>query len=158
MQSKTPIIALVDDDKVFQLTTLRTIQAAKLTDRILQFENGEEALSFLKEHAAESESLPDYIFLDINMPFVDGWMFLEDYATLKTGLKKDISIYMVSSSIDPRDVNRARGKQGCSGIYHQACEPREAHSTPETGCRVGVVLNRYPLIVGRRASGEHGLL
>ena len=109
MQPKTPIIALVDDDKVFQLTTLRTIQAAKLTDKILQFENGEEALSFLKVHAMETDNLPDFIFLDINMPFVDGWMFLEDFATLKTGLKKDISIYMVSSSIDPRDVNRAKG-------------------------------------------------
>lgn len=109
MQPKTPIIALVDDDKVFQLTTLRTIQAAKLTDKVLQFENGEEALSFLKQHATETDSLPDFIFLDINMPFVDGWMFLEDFATIKMGLKKDISIYMVSSSIDPRDVNRARG-------------------------------------------------
>ena len=109
MQVKTPIIALVDDDKVFQLTTLRTIQAAKLTDKILQFENGEEALSFLKVHAMETDNLPDFIFLDINMPFVDGWMFLEDFATLKTGLKKDISIYMVSSSIDPRDVKRAKG-------------------------------------------------
>ncbi len=136
MQSKTPIIALVDDDKVFQLTTLRTIQAAKLTDRILQFENGEEALSFLKEHAAESENLPDYIFLDINMPFVDGWMFLEDYATLKTGLKKDISIYMVSSSIDPQGREQGKRKQGRSGIYNQACEPGEAHSTPKTGCCV----------------------
>ena len=111
MQAKTPIIALVDDDKVFQLTTSRTIQAAKLTDRILQFENGEEALSFLKEHAMETDSLPDYIFLDINMPFVDGWMFLEDFATLKTDLQKDISIYMVSSSIDPKDVNRAKGNK-----------------------------------------------
>ncbi len=111
MQTKTPIIALVDDDKVFQLTTLRTIQSAKLTDRILQFENGEEALSFLKEHAMETDSLPDYIFLDINMPFVDGWMFLEDFATLKTVLHKDISIYMVSSSIDPKDVNRAKGNK-----------------------------------------------
>ena len=111
MQVKTPIIALVDDDKVFQLTTSRTIQAAKLTDRILQFENGEEALSFLKEHAMETDSLPDYIFLDINMPFVDGWMFLEDFATLKTDLQKNISIYMVSSSIDPKDVNRAKGNK-----------------------------------------------
>ena len=109
MQVKTPIIALVDDDKVFQLTTLRTIQAANLTDKILQFENGEDALAFLKQHAMETENLPDYIFLDINMPYVDGWMFLEDFATLKMGLKKDISIYMVSSSIDPRDVNRAKG-------------------------------------------------
>ena len=111
MQAKTPIIALVDDDKVFQLTTSRTIQAAKLTDRILQFENGEEALSFLKDHAMETDSLPDYIFLDINMPFVDGWMFLEDFATLKTDLQKNISIYMVSSSIDPKDVNRAKGNK-----------------------------------------------
>jgi two-component system, chemotaxis family, chemotaxis protein CheY len=108
MLQKPPIIALVDDDKIFQLTTLRTIQAAKLTDKVLQFENGEEALRFLKEHASESDNLPDFIFLDINMPYVDGWMFLEDYAALKLILKKEISIYMVSSSIDPKDVNRAK--------------------------------------------------
>ena len=105
---KAPIIALVDDDKVFQLTASRTIKAANLTDRILQFENGEEALAFLKSHASDSDSLPDYIFLDINMPFVDGWMFLDDYAELKQLLTKEIRIYMVSSSIDPRDVDRAR--------------------------------------------------
>jgi two-component system chemotaxis response regulator CheY len=108
MENKTPIIALVDDDKVFQLTASRTIKAANLTDRILQFENGEEALSFLKENAANIETLPDYIFLDINMPFVDGWMFLDDYAELKHNLKKEIRIYMVSSSIDPRDIDRAK--------------------------------------------------
>lgn len=107
MESK-PIIALVDDDKIFQLTTSRTIQAAKLTDKILQFENGEDALHFLKTHASETERLPDFIFLDINMPLVDGWMFLEDYASLKYNLKKEICIYMISSSIDPRDVNRAK--------------------------------------------------
>lgn len=108
MTTNAPIIALVDDDKVFQLTSSRTLRAANLTNKILQFENGEEALQFLKEHASESDTLPDYIFLDINMPYVDGWMFLEDYATLKINLKKEISIYMVSSSIDPRDVNRAK--------------------------------------------------
>ena len=42
------------------------------------------------------------------MPYVDGWMFLEDYAGLKTNLSKTISIFMVSSSIDPRDMDRAR--------------------------------------------------
>jgi two-component system, chemotaxis family, chemotaxis protein CheY len=107
MQNKAPIIALVDDDKIFQLTASRTIAATNLTDRILQFENGEDALAFLKLHAADTEILPDYIFLDINMPFVDGWMFLDDYALLKQNLKKEISIFMISSSIDPRDVDRA---------------------------------------------------
>ncbi|WP_221409709.1 response regulator [Pseudochryseolinea flava] len=108
MDNKQPIIALVDDDKVFQLTASRTIKAANLTDKILQFENGEEALQFLKVNAAESENLPDVIFLDINMPFVDGWMFLDDYAELKEKLTKQIRIYMVSSSIDPRDIDRAK--------------------------------------------------
>ena len=108
MENKTPIIALVDDDKVFQITASRTIMAAQLTDKILQFENGEDALIFLKDHAGDSETLPDYIFLDINMPFVDGWMFLEDYSLFKTNLSKKILIYMVSSSIDPRDVDRAK--------------------------------------------------
>jgi two-component system, chemotaxis family, chemotaxis protein CheY len=107
MENKAPIIALVDDDKIFQLTASRTIAATRLTDHILQFENGEDALAFLKRHAADTEILPDYIFLDINMPFVDGWMFLDDYAILKQNLKKEISIFMISSSIDPRDVDRA---------------------------------------------------
>jgi CheY-like chemotaxis protein len=111
METKTPIIALVDDDKVFQLTASRTIKAAQLTDKILQFENGEDALAYLKNHATDSTTLPDYIFLDINMPFVDGWMFLDDYAHFKTNLSKPILIYMVSSSIDPRDLDRARSNE-----------------------------------------------
>jgi two-component system chemotaxis response regulator CheY len=108
MMNSAPIIALIDDDKVFQLTASRTIIAANLTDKILQFENGEDALAFLKKNAADTDSLPDYIFLDINMPFVDGWMFMDDYAELKEKLKKEIHIYMVSSSIDPRDIDRAK--------------------------------------------------
>lgn len=108
MSQREPIVALVDDDKIFQFTASRTIRALNLTDKILQFENGEEALKFLVENASSSESLPDYIFLDINMPFVDGWMFLEDYSGLKKDLAKEISIYMVSSSIDPGDIRRAK--------------------------------------------------
>jgi two-component system, chemotaxis family, chemotaxis protein CheY len=108
MSNKTPIVALVDDDKIFQLTASKTIKALQLSDKILQFENGEEALKYLVENAKTADSLPDIIFLDINMPFVDGWMFLQDYAGLKENLAKDIIIIMVSSSIDPRDIHRAR--------------------------------------------------
>jgi|ADGO01.1.fsa_nt_gi Response regulator containing a CheY-like receiver domain and an HD-GYP domain len=106
--STPPIIALVDDDKIFQLTASKTILATQVTDRILQFHNGEEALNYILENLSHPDVLPDYIFLDINMPFVDGWMFLEDYEMLKPKLPKAISIYMISSSIDPRDMKRAR--------------------------------------------------
>jgi Response regulator containing a CheY-like receiver domain and an HD-GYP domain len=108
MSRKPPIVALVDDDKIFQFTASKMIRGLQLTDQILQFENGEEALKFLVEHADKSDQLPDCIFLDINMPFVDGWMFLQDYSSLKDNLSKNISIFMVSSSIDPRDIHRAR--------------------------------------------------
>jgi len=109
MSRKETIVALVDDDKIFQFTASRTIKALALTEKILQFENGEEALKYLVENAKKEENLPDYIFLDINMPFVDGWMFLQDFTGLTENLAKKICIFMVSSSIDPRDIQRAKG-------------------------------------------------
>jgi two-component system, chemotaxis family, chemotaxis protein CheY len=108
MARKAPIIALVDDDKIFQLTAFKTIKATAITDNILQFESGEDALQFLRKNLTNANTLPDYIFLDINMPYLDGWMFLDDYNEFKAGLPKPISIYMVSSSIDPRDIDRAK--------------------------------------------------
>jgi CheY-like chemotaxis protein len=95
---RPPVVALVDDDKIFQLTASKTIRALDLTDQILQFQNGEDALQFLSDNSKNTDSLP----------LVDGWMFLQDFAEIKQNLQKQISIYMVSSSIDPRDVNRAR--------------------------------------------------
>ena len=106
--SKERIVALIDDDKIFQFTASRTIRGLSITDKILQFENGEDALKFLVENAKNESLLPDYIFLDINMPFVDGWMFMEDFTGLSENLPKKISVFMVSSSIDPRDIQRAR--------------------------------------------------
>jgi CheY-like chemotaxis protein len=103
-----PVIAVIDDDTVYQFTASRTIKATKITDQILQFPNGQEALSFLNNHAAQPAKLPDIIFLDINMPVTDGWKFLDEYRKMKEGFQKDIQIYMVSSSIDPRDLSRAQ--------------------------------------------------
>jgi two-component system, chemotaxis family, chemotaxis protein CheY len=111
MARKAPIIALVDDDKIFQLTASKTIKSTAISDKILQFLNGEEALKFLRQNISDPATLPDYIFLDINMPYIDGWMFLDDYQLLKSKITKPISIYMVSSSIDPRDIERAKTNQ-----------------------------------------------
>jgi two-component system, chemotaxis family, chemotaxis protein CheY len=103
-----PIIALVDDDAIFQFTATRLIESTKLAKEILHFENGGEALTYLKANINEATKLPDFLFLDINMPFVDGWMFLDDFVKMKSKMAKEIQIYMVSSSIDPRDLNRAK--------------------------------------------------
>jgi response regulator RpfG family c-di-GMP phosphodiesterase len=108
MAIENPIVALIDDDKIFQLTSSKFIKSTSITDRLLQFENAEDALKFLMSNINNASALPDFIFLDINMPLVDGWMFLDDYDKFKHTLPKPILIYMVSSSIDPRDINRAK--------------------------------------------------
>lgn len=104
----SPVIAVIDDDSVYQFTASRTLKATELAHEILQFQNGQEALTFLREGAVNNHTLPDIIFLDINMPITDGWGFLNEFQTIKEKLGKDIKIYMVSSSIDQRDLNRAK--------------------------------------------------
>lgn len=109
MDSYSPLtVALVDDDYIFRLTASRLLRFAQDSVEVLQFPDGEEALHYLLEHANNEDKLPDIILLDINMPNVDGWSFLREFASLKNKLQKDITIYMVSSSIDPNEINRAK--------------------------------------------------
>lgn len=103
-----PLIAIVDDDKIFHMMAIRLLQLTNISDRFLTFINGREAIEYLDKNAADPSNLPDTLFLDINMPIVDGWAFLEKYDVLQSRLTKKVKIYMVSSSIDPRDTERAK--------------------------------------------------
>ncbi len=106
-EGKLPIVALVDDDQIYQFTASKTLQLTRSVSSIHSFSMAEDAISYLQEHASDPDHLPDYIFLDINMPVKDGWNFLEDFEKIFETLVKPMTIYMVSSSIDPRDVQRA---------------------------------------------------
>lgn len=105
---KTDIISIVDDDKIYQFTMTKTIEATRRFKKILVFSDGEEAFGFLTENQSNPEFLPDIIFLDINMPYMDGWEFLAEFALLKPKLAKKIIVYMVSSSVSELDINRAK--------------------------------------------------
>ena len=111
-ESKTenlkPLVAIVDDDKIFHMMAVRLLQLTNVSDRFLTFINGREAIEYLEKNRADESQLPDTLFLDINMPIVDGWAFLEKYHVLHASLAKAVKIYMVSSSIDPRDTDRAK--------------------------------------------------
>ena len=114
-----PVIAVIDDDSAYQFIASKTLKATKLVDQIIPFLNGREALNFLAHHYQNPEKLPDIIFLDINMPVTDGWMFLDEFCKVKGGLVKKIRIYMVSSSIDQRDINRARNNPEVSAYVEK---------------------------------------
>ena|SRR5690606_4249567 len=101
-------ILLVDDDEIFTFLTKRTIEETKLVDQIKIFGNGQDAIEFLEQSAHDKEELPEVIFLDINMPILDGWGFLEEYILLKPNLGKKITLYIISTSISPHDLERAK--------------------------------------------------
>lgn len=99
---------VVDDDEVYIMGVKRLIRRTDIIDDILFFENGKLALDTLLENKDDAEALPTVILLDINMPIMDGWEFLEKYKTIRDILAKHIIIYMVSSSINQRDIERAK--------------------------------------------------
>lgn len=101
-------ICVVDDDDIYQFLIKNQLQSRNLAKKILIFSDGELALDFFKNSLQNQDELPDIVLLDLNMPIMDGWEFLEQYLLLRPKLNKKIHIYIVTSSINQTDVNRAK--------------------------------------------------
>lgn len=97
-------IMLVDDDPIFNFITRKFIESAKIEHTLEEYLDGLDALEALNEKKSPDQ-LPDHILLDINMPKMNGWQFLEALRDLK--IEKDISITIVTSSIDGEDRKKA---------------------------------------------------
>lgn len=97
---------LVDDDEIFRFLTNKIVKESKMVQKIWMFSNGLEALSSLLEAQNQQHNLPEIILLDLTMPIMDGWEFLEEFSQIRLNLKDPISIYIVSSSISPKDIAR----------------------------------------------------
>jgi len=117
------IVCIVDDDEVYQFTVTKTIKNHSLAKKILVFSDGELAIQFLLDNIGNNENVPDVIFLDINMPIMDGWQFLEEYVKLKPRIGKKVTIYMVTSSVDPVDVERAQKMSEISDYFVKPITP-----------------------------------
>jgi CheY-like chemotaxis protein len=100
-------LALIDDDETYQFIAKHTIMNLNIVDRLKIFSNGKEAIDYLRSKLHDPSQLPDVILLDLNMPVMDGWDFLERYLMLQPRIGKKIHIYIVTSSVDPVDVERA---------------------------------------------------
>jgi len=101
-------ICIVDDDDIYRFTIVKTLESLKLPTKTMTFSDGEQAINFISDHLNEDAELPDIIFLDIDMPVMDGFQFMEEYEKIKPDVRKNMIIYMVSSSLDPVDINSAK--------------------------------------------------
>ena len=105
-------IWVIDDDPIYQIIINKIIQRSEMFSTITSFKNGKEAIDALHETVNSTtdniEILPDLILLDINMPVMDGWEFMEKMGLLKSKFSKNITVYIVSSSIATEDKNKSK--------------------------------------------------
>jgi CheY-like chemotaxis protein len=106
--NKVKTLGIVDDDKIHNFLIQKAVEQTNLVDTIKVFGNGLDAIDFLKKNAANRATLPEIILLDLSMPVMDGWEFLEEYRVLSPKLGRKIAIYIISSSISPYDIDRAK--------------------------------------------------
>lgn len=100
-------ILLIDDDAPTLFLNKLVIQDLDCTDKILTAENGRQAIEMLTEKTEDGFLCPDLILLDINMPIVNGWEFMEKYETLSQEQKAKIVVVMLTTSLNPDDRSRA---------------------------------------------------
>jgi response regulator of citrate/malate metabolism len=98
---------IIDDDPMTSFYIKRLAELGDLADIITIYDKARGAVDYLLHHRENPEHLPDVILLDIYMPDLDGWGFLQEFALIKTQLPKPVDIYIISSSGHLKDINRA---------------------------------------------------
>ncbi|AEH00669.1 response regulator [Lacinutrix sp. 5H-3-7-4] len=109
----SPVVELaciIDDDNVYVNLVKKIIETKKLCENLIVFSDGKQSIDYFEAllQNLDPTNIPEIIFLDLNMPIMDGWEFLERFTKIKNRLDKAITLYVVSSSINPLDVNRAK--------------------------------------------------
>ena len=108
MKKKLNCILLVDDDEDCNFFHKRLVKRMDITEEIQVALDGEEAIEYLKSTKEGKHPQPAIIFLDINMPKVDGWEFLEEYGKLDDIQKAQVVLVMLTTSLNPDDMERAK--------------------------------------------------
>ncbi|MFZ4797861.1 MAG: response regulator [Bacteroidia bacterium] len=104
-----PLVFCIDDDKVALLINKISLQKTFFSKEVLTADNGKEAIAYFDQQLLLPESeqkIPDLIFLDLNMPFLDGWEFLEIFEKKFSIYHNKVKIALLSSSINPNDKEK----------------------------------------------------
>ncbi len=111
IKKKLNCVLLIDDDEPTNFYNEMLIKQAGFAEKVVAVQSGLEALDYLKSKEDGEHPRPDLIFLDINMPAMNGWEFLEEYKRLDKSQKGRIVVVMLTTSLNPDDKMRSEGIQ-----------------------------------------------
>jgi len=120
MQEKLSTILLIDDSEPINFMHQRILEQCEIANKIVSTLDGEEALNYLMNHGryadAKANPTPQIIFLDIQMPKMNGFEFLEVYKQLNPSLKAEALFVILTTSLDPKDQAKAMENYDISGF------------------------------------------
>ncbi len=100
-------VLLIDDNDIDNFINERMITTNQFSKAVIVKNSAEAALQFLKDNDGNDAVMPQLIFLDLNMPVMDGFGFLAEFEKLSDTIKNSAKVIVLSSSISPEDINRA---------------------------------------------------
>lgn len=133
MKTKLNCILLVDDDEPTNFLNKMVLEDVDCAETIKVADSGQNALEYLEnaEGPNGNPSSPDLIFLDINMPAMNGWEFLERYSSLDKRHKANVVIVMLTTSLNPDDRAKASSMPDVSGFETKPLTPEKLQSVLE---------------------------
>jgi len=129
-------LLIIDDDAICSFINTRVAQTSGMFHRIHAVHNGQDALEFLKSTSRENGVNPDVILLDLNMPLINGFDFIAALKDTPLANKENISIVILTSSDDSKDIERAHSM----GIDHYLQKPLTINDLQATLFALG----KYP--------------
>ena len=106
---------LIDDNYIDNFVTRKILESGNFADNIIIIQSPHEAIAALRSGTVK----PDVIFLDIRMPVMSGFEFLKEYETLNLHHKERTKIFMLSSSLDPTDMNNSKSNKYVAQFVHK---------------------------------------
>lgn len=131
MKKKLNCILLIDDDKATNFLHEMVIKRTDCTEKVVAVESGQEALDYLQFKENGKNPQPDLIFLDINMPAMNGWEFLDKYNELDKREKGRVVLMMLTTSLNPDDLDKSRKISDVHGFMNKPLTQKMLNETLE---------------------------